>query len=173
MIITLIVAVMVVVMAAFSYVFLWSRRPDMWAPPPQTGLTLVLLSSLGAAGLAYGACRLLRLGRPRSAAVATLMMVIAAALIAVGWNVEIQAWLATGLRPGASGQGATVYAFLAWQGFFAAVVALMGVYAVLRWLAGHVKPDRPSTFDLIGLFIGYSAGQGAFAALLIRLFPGG
>jgi cytochrome c oxidase subunit I+III len=173
MIITLVVAGMAAVMAAFSYIFLWSRRPDMWSSPPQTGLTLVSLSNLGAAALAYGACRLLRLGRPRGAAISTLMLVIAAGLIAVGWGVELQAWLATSLRPEASGQGATVYTFLAWQGFFTAVVALMGFYAVLRWIAGHVKADRPSTFDLIGLFIGYSAGQGTFAALLTRLFPGG
>ena len=48
----------------------------------------------------------------------------------------------------------------------------MGLYAVLRWLAGHARADRPSTWDVIGLFLVYSAGQGVFAALLPRLFPG-
>ncbi|MGQ2973938.1 MAG: hypothetical protein ACT6QM_15605 [Brevundimonas mediterranea] len=71
-----------------------------------------------------------------------------------------------------TGQGATVFALLSWHGFFVSVVALMAVYAVLRWAFGHVEARRPSTFDLIALFIAYSAGQGLFATLLTRLFPG-
>ena len=72
----------------------------------------------------------------------------------------------------ASAQGATVYALLSWHGFFAAVAALMGLYAVLRWLAGHAVADRPSTWEVIAVFLVYSAGQGAYFALLPRLFPG-
>ena len=94
-------------------------------------------------------------------------------MIVAAWFGDLAAWRATGLQPEVNTQGATVYAFLSWQGLFAAVVALMGLYAVLRWLAGHVRADRPSTYDLIALFIVFSAGQGAFATLLTRLFPGG
>jgi cytochrome c oxidase subunit I+III len=36
-----------------------------------------------------------------------------------------------------------------------------------------VSADRPSTVDLIGLFMAYTAGQAAMVVLLIRLFPGG
>ena len=122
--------------------------------------------------LAWLACRALRLDRPRSAGLAALMMAAAAALIVAGWFVDLAAWLDSGLRPEVNTQGATVYAFLSWQGLFAAIVALMGLYALLRWLAGHVRADRPSTYDLIALFIVFSAGQGAFATLLTRLFPG-
>ena len=90
----------------------------------------------------------------------------------VGWAVDLRAWLDSGLRPEVNTQGATVYAFLSWQGLFAAIVALMGLYALLRWLAGHVRADRPSTYDVIAQFIVFSAGQGVFATLLTRLFPG-
>jgi cytochrome c oxidase subunit I+III len=48
----------------------------------------------------------------------------------------------------------------------------MGLYALLRWLAGHVEAARPTTFDLIGLFLGFTAAQGLGAVLLTRLFPG-
>jgi len=101
------------------------------------------------------------------------MMLFAASLIVAAWGVDLRAWLASGLRPEVSAQGATVFALLSWHGFFAAVSALMGLYAVLRWLAGHAVADRPSTWDVIGIFLVYSAGQGTFVALLPRLFPGG
>jgi cytochrome c oxidase subunit I+III len=174
MIITLTVAGMVLAMSAFSYVFLWSRNPDLWAPPPGGGsLAWLLAANAASALLAWGACRALRRGGRRAPLFAALMMVVAAVLVCLAWSADLESWRATGLRAVADAQGAMVHLFLAWQGVFSAVVALMGVYAALRWLAGHVTPDRPSTFDLIALFIVYSAGQGAFSALLVRLFPGG
>ncbi|CAN7370394.1 cbb3-type cytochrome c oxidase subunit I [Brevundimonas sp. LjRoot202] len=174
MVITLVVAGMVAGLMGFSYVFLWSRHPEVWGPPPGLmSMAGVLAANVGAALLAGLACRSLRLNRRRSAVLAALMMAAAAALIVAAWFWDLAAWRATGLRPEVNTQGATVYAFLAWQGVFAAVVALMGLYAVLRWLAGHVRTDRPSTYDLIALFIVFSAGQGAFVTLLTRLFPGG
>jgi cytochrome c oxidase subunit I+III len=174
MAITLVVAGMVLAMAAFSYVFLWSRNIAAWSPPPgAASLAKVLLAYGGAAFLAWGACRMLRLDRVRTPVIATAMMALAAGLIATGWFTDLRAWLDTDLRPEASAQGAAVYFLLAWQGFFAAVIALMGGYVVARWLAGLVGASRPSTFDLIAMFVIYAAGQGAFATLLTRLFPGG
>ena len=70
-------------------------------------------------------------------------------------------------------KGATVFALRSWQGMFAGLVGMMGLYAAARWLAGHVEAARPSTFDLIALFVVFSAGQGALTSLLVRLFPGG
>jgi cytochrome c oxidase subunit I+III len=174
MVITLVVAGMVLAMNAFSYVFLWSRNPQDWAPPPRDlALAVIVAADLAAALLAWGACRVLRLGRPRGSAVAAVMMVAAAVAIGLAWGLDLESWRATALSPTINAQGATVYSFLAWHGAFAAIVAVMGAYAFLRWLAGHVAADRTSTFDLIALFIAYSAGQGAVSALLPRLFPGG
>ncbi|MES2035383.1 MAG: cbb3-type cytochrome c oxidase subunit I [Pseudomonadota bacterium] len=173
MVITLIVAGMVLAMSGFSYVFLWSRNPGAWTPPPELmSLGVALAMNLAAAALAWGACRVLRVDRPRMPALATAMMVLAAALAAAAWGVDLKGWWQTGLRAPAHAQGASVYALMAWHGFFVAVVVLMALCATLRWMAGLAKADRPSTFDLIALFLVYTAGQGVFSLLLLRLFPG-
>lgn len=106
------------------------------------------------------------------AALATLLMLLAVGLVGGAWGLDLSAWHATGLDPTVNAQGATVYAFMAWQGFFVSVAGLMGLFLLLRWMAGLVRADCPSTVDLIALFVAYTAGQGAFAGLLLRLFPG-
>jgi cytochrome c oxidase subunit I+III len=173
MIITLIVAGMVLAMAAFSYVFLWSRNPQDWiAPPAAWSLIVTVAGNAAGAALAWLSCRALAYDRPRSPLVATVLVILAAAAIGGAWFVDLDGWLTSGLQASATGQGATVFALLSWQGVFVGIVALMALYAGLRLVAGHVEARRPSTFDLIALFLAYTAGQGAFAALLTHLFPG-
>ncbi|MGQ3045139.1 MAG: cytochrome ubiquinol oxidase subunit I, partial [Brevundimonas aurantiaca] len=154
MVITLIVAGMIEALAGFSYVFLWSRNPQDWiAPPDLVSLALVVGGNVVAAALARSSCKALAYDRPRSPIIATGLMVLAAAVLGAAWYVDLQSWIATGLQASMTGQGATVFALLSWHGFFVSVVALMAVYAVLRWAFGHVEARRPSTFDLIALFI--------------------
>ncbi len=173
MVITLIVAGMVLAMSVFSYVFLWSRNPGAWAPPPGTASLIgaLFLNGLGA-GLAWGSSRALKLDRPRSVPIAALMMMVAIGLVASAWGIDLMSWLETGLRPQQSGQGATVYNFLAWQGFFVLVSGIMGLFVLLRWVFGRLTVDRPATLELIGLFIAYAAGQSVIGLLVCRLFPG-
>jgi cytochrome c oxidase subunit I+III len=174
MVITLIVAGMVAVMAGFSYVFLWSRRPDLWQAPPETGTLIQVVGLCAAAALlAWAALRALALDRPRSGVIAAVLMLLAGLAIGAGWAVEASAWWGAGLRPQASGQGATVFALIAWQGMFAALCAIMAVFALMRWIFGLLSARRPATYQLIALFIGFSAAQGTAAALLTHLFPGG
>ena len=45
----------------------------------------------------------------------------------------------------ARGQGATVFSFIGWQGFYVIVCALMTLYVVMRWMRGRVSPARPWT----------------------------
>jgi cytochrome c oxidase subunit I+III len=104
--------------------------------------------------------------------IASLLMIAAGVALAAAWGLDLTGWLGTGLTPVASGQGATVYNFLAWQGFFVLVVAVMALYVLLRWLFGRISATRPATLELIGLFVAYSAGQSLFGLLLTRLFPG-
>jgi len=173
MVITLIVAGMVAVMAGFSYIFLWSRRPDLWqAPPGTSSLVLVVGLMAAAALLAWLSIRSLAFDRPRSGVIAAGLMLAASAAVAAGWGVDFEGWRTVGLRPEATSQGATVFALLAWQGLFAAICGLMGLFALARWAFGLVSAKHPSTYQLIALFIVFSAGQGAYAAILTHLFPG-
>jgi len=172
MMIALVVAAMVLILAAFSYVFLWSRNPAIWSPPPaQATLLGGLALNAAAAVLAFISARLAR-RTLRSARLAVWLMVAAGVVLAGAWLLDLSSWRASDLRAQASAHGAMVYTFLAWQSLFVAVALLMGVYIVLRRLFGLIAPERPTTSDLISLFLIYSAGQGAFSMLLTRLFPG-
>ena len=173
MVITLIVAGMVAIMAGFSYIFLWSRRPDLWQEPPEVStLIAVLILTAAAAALAWLSLKALAFERPRSAMISAILMLLASVALIGGWAVEFQAWRGVGLTPDASSQGATVFALLAWQGLFAGVIGLMGLFAVARWIFGLVEARRPATYQLIALFISFAAAQGAYAAVLTHLFPG-
>jgi cytochrome c oxidase subunit I+III len=173
MVITLIVAGMVLAMSCFSYVFLWSRNPSAWAPPPEMATMIMpVLLNLAAAGLAWASCRALALDRPRSPTIASGLMIASGAALASAWGLDLTSWLATGLLPTTSGQGATVYNFLAWQGFFVFVSAIMCLYVLLRRIFGRIASSRPATLEIIGLFIAYAAGQSLVGLCLTRLFPG-
>jgi cytochrome c oxidase subunit I+III len=172
MIITLIVAGMVVLLAGFSYIFLWSSRPDLWKPPPGDALAAILGLYLVAALLAWLAVRLLVHNGPRSPTVSTLSMVLSVLALNAAGGLDGAGWLEAGLEPEASSQYAAVGALLAWQGVFLATAALMGLYVVLRLAFRYVLPRQPATFEVVALFLVFSAGQGAFVAALPRLFPG-
>ena len=86
-----------------------------------------------------------------SSRASALAVLLAAGLIVGAWGVDLRAWIGTGLRPEVHAHGATVYALLAWQGWFAAIVAIMGLYIGVRCLAGHMQADRPTTGDIIAL----------------------
>ncbi|WP_122467858.1 cbb3-type cytochrome c oxidase subunit I [Brevundimonas lutea] len=173
MVITLVVAGMILLLNAFSYVFLWSRDPGAWgSPPPMMATALLVAGYVGAAGLGWLSCKALALDRARSPVIATGLMVLATGLLCVVTYSDIQAWLGAGLRPSTNAQGATVASLLVWQGSLTGITGLMGVYALLRLVFGHVEARRPSTFQLIALFLGYTAGQGVFGVLLTHLFPG-
>jgi cytochrome c oxidase subunit I+III len=173
MVITLIVSGMVSVMAGFSYIFLWSRRPDLWQAPPEImSLVLVLGLAAAAAVLAWLSLKALAFDRPRSGLIAAVLMLLASLAIIAAWAVEFDAWWSVGLRPDLNSQGATVFGLLAWQGMFAGIVGLMGLFALARWTFGLVNSSRPATYQLIALFIGFSAAQGAYGAVLTHLFPG-
>ncbi|MGR6534268.1 cbb3-type cytochrome c oxidase subunit I, partial [Brevundimonas sp. RM1] len=174
MVIVLIVGGMVCLLAGFSYVFLWSRRPDLWQAPPQTASMILHLGALALAGLcAAAAPRVLRRARRGAETLATALLLVSAIGVATATGLELRAWWSAGLKPDAASQGAAVFALLGWAGTFAGIGALMGLYILLRRTFGRLSADRPSTVDLIGLFLAYTAGQAAMVVLLIRLFPGG
>jgi cytochrome c oxidase subunit I+III len=172
MAITLIVSGMVVLLSGFTYVFLWSQRPDLWAAPAgDLGVILTLLGS--GAAFAWISVRALEHDGPRSPPVATAFMAASAGLVAAAWALDARGWLGVGLKPDGGPQGAAIAALVSWQGVFVATALLMGGYVLFRLAFGYVRAAQPTTFQVIGLFLAYAAAQGAFAAALPRLFPGG
>jgi cytochrome c oxidase subunit I+III len=170
MIVVLTVAGMVFLLLVFSYVFLWSRRPELWAGSP--GAVQVL--PLGAAHVAAGVLALLagwwlKHGRPGGAAVAALALAGSAGLVAAAWGADLQAWRALGVRPEESSHGALVFAFLAWQACFVGVVALAAAFIAVRAMRGHFTPRRRASVEVVGLLCLYTAVQGLATLLLTRL----
>ena len=82
-------------------------------------------------------------------------------------------WSGAGLDPTASGQGATVFALLAFQACTAVIAAIMALYLGYRSGRGLLVAPASVTLDIVVRFIGYAALQGLAVALVVRLFPGG
>lgn len=101
-----------------------------------------------------------------------VLFLCAAAALAAGFGVDLWSWIASGLRPDASGQGATVYALLSLEGILAAIGLLMAAYISARNSRGMIVRPRNNSLDLCVLWVVYAAGQGALTALLTRAFGG-
>jgi cytochrome c oxidase subunit I+III len=84
---------------------------------------------------------------------------------------ELALHLQAGLAPTHSAWGATIAALLAWQGFHAAVLLVMGGFLLARSFAGLVRPDARATLDNSALFWHYVTAQGITAIVLVRQLP--
>jgi cytochrome c oxidase subunit I+III len=160
----------------FSYLFLWTVNPHLWPSEttrlPQLGwpaasATLYLLSSAAV----FAASRLLARVPDRSSAPVVVALLTAILLVPLPVVAEVLGQSSVGLRPSATSYGAIVYTLAAWQGFFAAVLVLMGLYTVARSLTGRLSGERRATFDNVELFWHYSVAQGAVSLAIVHLFP--
>jgi cytochrome c oxidase subunit I+III len=84
---------------------------------------------------------------------------------------ELALHLQAGLAPTHTAWGATIAAILAWQGFHALVLLLMGGYVVARSFAGALRPDARATLDNSALFWHYVTAQGVAGIVLVRWLP--
>ena len=172
MIILLIVIGMIFLMAVFSYLYLWGIHPGFWRSPPNPWWLLPVVGCYAVAGAVALFARWMLARKETQLWTPGVLIVIAAGALLLGFIVDLWSWSASGLRPNASGQGATVYALLSLQGMLTAIVALMAAYLSARNSRGLIVRPRNNSFDLVVLFLAYSAAQGVLAALLTRLFPG-
>jgi cytochrome c oxidase subunit I+III len=109
--------------------------------------------------------RLLLRGAGWAAGLFLLSAVAAGSALWLDWT----GWIATGLLPQASGQGAVIYALQALQAFAGAIGLLMAGYCAARAARGLVTQLRNNTIDLTMLFLAYMAAQGLVGALFGRL----
>jgi len=164
---------MIFLMAMFSYLYLFGAHPDWWriaAPRGALAPGLLLLGASG--GLAYAARPLLarfKRGSGLSAATMALSMVCLAAALAV----DSLDWWNAGLRGDASGQGAAIYAMLAWHSSIVLAVMLSAVYYLARWMRGLAPGPANKTLEALRILFMFAACEGAAALLLPRVLPWG
>ena len=173
MVVLLVVIFMIFLMAVFGLLYLYGVHPQFWAGPAGLGwLAGILPAYAGAAGLAILSRRMLARKATRLWTPGVLYVLGVAALVA-GIGIDLWSWVASGIRPDASGQGATVFALLALVAMLAAVAVLMAGYISARNARGLIVRPSNNSLDLCVLFVGYAAAQGAATAVLTRLFPWG
>jgi len=172
MVILMIVIGMIFLMAVFSYLFLYGINPGFWIDPPDPLWLLPIIVCCGLAVLLalLGRRMLAREGTERWTP--AVLVLLSAASLTIGFGIDFWSWRGTGLAPDASGQGATVYAFLSLQGILTAISVMMALYLAARNSRGLIVRPRNNSFDLVMLFHIYTAAEGSLSAALVRLFPG-
>jgi cytochrome c oxidase subunit I+III len=159
----------------FSYFFIWTVNPGMW--PKDPGLPSLGWPALSAGLFAFSSLCILLGGRSLSRVPGQspwpmrLLVLLAIPAFISGVAIEIVGHLAVDVDPKRNGYGALVFSVSAWQGFFAAVLAIMGLYTVARSFAGRLDAVRRATYDNTGLLWHYSTAQGLVGLALIHGFP--
>ena len=145
-------------------------------PPPGASLPLwgwpVAAAVLLLAGSAAMAGARALLGRGRKHGVWLLVLLALLCMLAAtgldGWG---QRQRLAGLEPAANAWSATVAALLAWQGFHAAVLLLMGLYVCARSWRGRLLPQARASLDNTALLWHYVTAQGLAGMGIIHLMP--
>ncbi|WP_347304349.1 cbb3-type cytochrome c oxidase subunit I [Croceibacterium sp. TMG7-5b_MA50] len=172
---TLVVIGMIALMTLFAYLYLFGIHPEVWLPAPplaQTGgIAALLLLALAAA---WWSRRSLAQTEDGDFAGQTPWMsaAAAAALLTVALYWDVTGWLASGLHPTATGQGATVFALLAHQGTCVITAIIMAAYLGWRSARGLLTGSANVTLDVVVRWIGFTALQGLIGSMIIRLLPG-
>jgi cytochrome c oxidase subunit I+III len=168
MVVLLTVSGMILLMLVFSYIFLWSHRPELWTAPPKLS-TFWICSALAIAALI--AAETARRFYQRSTAASLSLAVVGASALCASWWVSFSDWRASGIDPELTSHNALVATFLAWDGVFAAIVGLMALYLAARFVSGLLAKHRPATMESVSLFTCYAAAQALIALVITRAFP--
>ncbi len=172
-IILLIVVFMIFLMTVFSWFFLYGIHPRLWSAPDNLLSLVPVLGGYGAAaGLLFLGRHLLARTKSTHWSPATQILLAAIALVAA-FGIDLWSWRESALDPELSAQAALTFAFLSQQGLLVAITAIMALYLALRNARAMITRPRNTTFDVVFLFMLYTAGQGSVTAVLTRLAPAG
>jgi cytochrome c oxidase subunit I+III len=169
----LVVIFMVWLMTVFGWFFLYGVHTAFWR---EIGEPLWLLPILGGYGAAAALVLLGRwlLARERSTRWSPpTQVLLAAGAMLFAFSADFIGWRAAGIDPQTTSQAALVMTFLSQQALLVAISAIMALFLAMRNARGLITRPRNVTFDIVSLFMLYTAGQGAATAALTRLFPGG
>ena len=164
---------MIYLMALFAYLYLFGVHPDWWRIAAPRGALVPCLLLLGASGgLAYAA-RPLMARMKRGSGLSAMVMALSMIFLVGALAVDGLDWWAAGLRGDASGQGATIYALLAWHSTIVIAVVLSAFYYVARWMRGLAPGPANKTLEALRILFMYAALEGTAGLLLPRLLPWG
>jgi cytochrome c oxidase subunit I+III len=173
----LLVAASILACLVFAHFYLWTVHGEAWPPD---GARLPGFAWPGAAALLYLAgSALVALGSRRLDAGAwsgpwgffRLALGAAVVLAALAFAAHLYGYWQAGLRPADSGYAATVYAFVALQGQFAAALLVMGLFTLAKSFAGMLDGVRRQTFDNTMLMWHYTTAQALVTLAIVQLFP--
>ncbi len=160
----------------FSYLYLWTVSPDVWAPDGAPELPAVIWPLASGALLLLAAALFIAASRtlapPKSRNPLTPLLVFlgtACAVAAVG--VELTGHWQTGLRPTDSSYSAMVYVASALTGQLVFAIVVMSLFTLARHFTGNLDAVRRGTFENTSLLLYYTAGQGLLGLLLVHGFP--
>jgi cytochrome c oxidase subunit I+III len=176
MVVLMLVAGSLFIAFVFSYLYLWTVSPQVWAPtgsvalpslrwPIVSGLLLVI-SICSFVGAAY------TLPHPgKRNIMMPSLLILGAACLAGGVVIETVGHWQSGLRPTDNSYSAMVYMAAVLTGQIAAAVVVMALYTLARFAAGKLDAERRVTFDNAALLACYAAVQGLVGLLLVHGFP--
>jgi cytochrome c oxidase subunit I+III len=156
----------------FTYFYLWTVRPEQWAPAAAL-LPDALWPLLSAAGYA-GSAALILFGRRavRAGRVAvTAAIAPAFGLLVLGFGAELIGQIETELVPTASAYGAAVYVISANQGVHVGALMIMAGFVMARAWTGRLSWERRASYDNTMLLWAYTACQGLVGLAVLHLFP--
>ncbi len=176
MVVLMLVAGSLFVAFIFSYLYLWTVAPQVWAPAGSTDLPslkwpimsgLLFLVSITAF---VGIAPILPLPGEANPKVPLLLVLGTTCLIAAA-AVEFGGHWQRGLRPTENSYSALVYMASLLTCQVIAAVAVMSIFTVARYMAGKLDRARRVTFENTALLAIYAAGQGVVGLILIHGFP--
>jgi cytochrome c oxidase subunit I+III len=149
----------------FSYLYLWTVRPEMWtaAEPSGTAAAIAIGTTLlSSAVVGYANRELTR--RDHCYALLAAIPTLAAGV-----------WCGftsfANIPAKETAYGAVVHTVLGINAFFAVTVTLMALYVVARQVAGQVNRQRRVSFDNARIFWHYTVAQSIAGLVFIHGFP--
>lgn len=153
----------------FSYLYLWTVKPELWPQGdvrisyPIMAAACLLLSSA-----AFGVAN--RGLKQESSVTIYLAIGCAIALITAAFGAELYAH--RGLDPTQSSYAATVQTFVAFNGVTTLAAGVLAASAAARRAAGLLDRERRNVFDNARLLWHYVVGQNLAGLALVHGFPG-
>jgi cytochrome c oxidase subunit I+III len=160
----------------FSYLFLWTVSPEVWAPAGSPALPALGWPATSTFLLLAGAALVVTAGHllppaGKFGVAVPLAIFLALACLAGSLAIEIAGHWRTGLSPSANAYGAMVYLGVFLFGQLAFTLVIMGLFTIARHAAGKLDRERRVTFDNLALLYHYTVVQSLLGLALIHGFP--